>query len=355
MPEKGSYIIKHSRPFIGVEEEDALLKVVRSGCLSEGAEIGLLEEKICSTVSARAGIAVSSGTTSLHLALLVLGIKEGDEVVLPSYVCQSLLHAVRYVGANPVLADVGGCYNLTPETVHRILTGRTKAIIVPHMFGLTADLDGLSALGIPIIEDCAHALGVQYKGRPVGGIGILAVSSFYATKLIGAAGGGFLCSQNQGLIDKARDISTCNGKKGADLRYNYGLSNLQAAMALCQLDRLEFLIRRRKAIADRYDTAFSGLNVRIPIISDSSMDHAYYRYMLMVEDSGSDFRRRMLDRGVKCGAGVLEPLHRSLGLSPRSFPVSEHATEHGVSIPVYPALEDEEVDHVISAVKSILS
>jgi dTDP-4-amino-4,6-dideoxygalactose transaminase len=223
------------------------------------------------------------------------------------------------------------------------------------MFGLPADLDGFFSFGIPIIEDCAHAVGARYKGRAVGGIGMLSICSFYATKMIGAAGGGFIAAQGAGLIDRARELSWYNGKKGAELRFNYRLSNLQAALARCQLARLDSYVHRRKAIARQYNAALRHLDLQLPGVADELMDHVFYRYMVQVKGAGDEFRRRMLKEGVRCGYGVLEPLHSSLGLPARDFPNSHQAAEHAVSLPIYPALGEDDIRHVATVVQNLVS
>jgi dTDP-4-amino-4,6-dideoxygalactose transaminase len=337
---------------MGKAEERAVLRVVRQGFLSEGRDVAALTREICQFIGVPSGTATSSGTAALHLALLVLGLQPGDEVIIPSYVCSALACAVGSVAARPVLADIGeDSYNLTAETVHKALSRKTKAIIVPHMFGLAADLDTFSRFGIPIIEDCAHALGSHYKAKPVGANGTLSICSFYATKIIGAAGGGFLSSREPDLIRKAEDLSYYGKKTGFQQRFNYRISNLQAAIVRCQLRRLASFIRRRKFIARQYSSAFRDLPLQLPAASSETTEHIYYRYMVRVKGCADEFRRRMRALGVHCGYGVLEPLHRAFNLDARLFPNSERAAEHAVSIPIYPALKDPEIEHVIASVR----
>jgi perosamine synthetase len=349
-------MIAHSRPFLGKAEERAVLRALRIRCLSEGPDVVALTREVCQFTGVPYGIATSSGTAALHLALLVLGVQPGDEVVIPSYVCSALACAIGYVAARPVVADIGeGTYNLTAETARKVLSRKTKAIIVPHMFGEAADLDALSRLGIPMIEDCAHSLGSHHKGRPVGAFGTLSVCSFYATKIISAGGGGFLSSREPDLIHQAEDLSYYGKKTGFQQRFNYRISNLQAAIARCQLRRLTWFIRRRKSIARQYSSAFRDLPLRLPLASSETSEHIYYRYIVQVKGPADDFRRRMAGKGVRCGYGVLEPLHRAFGLDPRHFPNSERAANHAVSIPIYPGLRGQEVKKVISSVKEIVS
>ena len=348
--------IPHSSPYLGRQEEKAAIRALRHRWLSEGPDNATLVRRMCGLLRVPAGIGTSSGTAALHLALLALNTGAGDEVVLPSYVCPSLLYAIRYCNATPVLVDCGDInYNITADSVRPALTRKTKALMVPHMFGLTADLSSLAELGIPIIEDCAHTIGAFYKGQPVGSIGKLSIFSFYATKMIGAAGGGFLASSDPGLIEKAKDLSSINGKRGSRLRFNYQLSNMQAAIASCQLKRLGGFVRRRKRIAAYYNRALRELQLSVPEYRSEFMDHVYYRYIIEIPTDADEFRRAMFKNGVHCGYGVLEPLHRSMGLTSKQFPNSDRAADHAVSIPIYPALEDEDVKKITSAIKCSLA
>jgi perosamine synthetase len=184
-------MIPHSKVFFDEADLAVVAKVLRSGHLAQGRHVLSLEQKAASFIEVRHAVAVSSGTAALHLSLRALGVDEGSEVILPSYVCTAPLNAVKYVRATPVLVDIDpATYNITAETIIKARSNRTRAIIVPHMFGLPADIDPIISLGIPVIEDCAHSIGARYRGRLTGSIGLLSVFSFYATKMLGAGEGG---------------------------------------------------------------------------------------------------------------------------------------------------------------------
>ena len=184
-------MIPHSRPTLDQKEELAVAAILSSGQVVQGEETQRFETALASEIGVVGAAAVSSGTAALHLALLALEIGEGDEVVIPSFVCPALLNAIRYVRATPVLADINReAFNIDVRDLERRLTGKTRAIIVPHMFGLPADIDDITALGIPVIEDCAQSLGSRYRGAPTGSFGVLSVFSFYATKVICTGEGG---------------------------------------------------------------------------------------------------------------------------------------------------------------------
>jgi dTDP-4-amino-4,6-dideoxygalactose transaminase len=346
-------MIPHSKPWITEGDVRAVARVVRSGALAQGAEVAALEAEVGALLGLPAGVAVSSGTAALHLALLGLGIGPGDEVILPSYVCVAPLHAVEYVGATPRLADGNpATYNLDPADVRRRLTRRTRAIIVPHQFGLPADLDPLLELGVPLIEDCAQAMGARYRGRPVGGFGAVSIVSFYATKLLTTGEGGMLLSRDRRLLARIRDRRDYDERRRPAVRYNYKLTDFQAALGRSQLHRLPAMLARRAAIADRYRRAWRGLPVRLPA-PDGRRTHAYHRFVLSVAGSARTAARRLSRLGVTARPPVFRPIHVTLELD--GFPGATEAFRHALSVPLYPALTAREEGRVIRAVQRALT
>ncbi|MDP6483086.1 MAG: DegT/DnrJ/EryC1/StrS family aminotransferase, partial [Nitrospinota bacterium] len=182
----------------------------------DGLQTRAFEQAVAGQTGTAWGIAVTSGTTALHLALLGLGVGAGDRVVLPSFVCVALLHAIRYVGAEPIVVDVDPeTMNLDPDALKHTAPAGLKAVIVPHMFGLPAPVDAILSLGIPVIEDCALAIGATDHGRPVGGQGSLGICSFYATKMLATGEGGMVVGQDSALearIQDLRDYDQPDGK-----------------------------------------------------------------------------------------------------------------------------------------------
>ena len=177
-----SNFIPHSRPTLGAGEIRAATAVIESGHIAEGEAAKDFENEFARRLGVGYAVATSSGTAALHLSLLAMGIGVGDEVIMPGYVCTALLNAVSYVGASPVLADINPqTYNIDPDDVKNRLTERTRAIVVPHLFGLPADMESLLALNVPIIEDCAQAVGGFYNGSPLGTLGDVGIFSFYAS------------------------------------------------------------------------------------------------------------------------------------------------------------------------------
>jgi len=347
----GCKVIPHSKLLLDEEDCAAVARVLHSGYLSQGEHVVSLEEKVSSFIGVPYTAAVSSGTAALHLSLLALGVGEGNEVIIPSYVCTALLNAVWYVRATPVLVDIDPhTYNIDAGSVKGAITGRTRAIIVPHMFGLPADIEPIISLGIPVIEDCAQSIGARFKGRSTGSFGALSVFSFYATKMLGAGEGGMVASNDPRLIDTIRDLRSYDEKETYVVRYNYKMTDILAALCESRLRKLPSCIDRRKEIAGIYDVGLSELKLRIPIVPEQR-DHIYYRYIIEVEDP-IWFMDEMRKRNIHCRRPVFRPMHRYLQLS--GFTHTDNAWEKAVSIPIYPALKQEEASFIIDTIRSIL-
>jgi len=344
-------VITHSK--IVLEEEDltSVIKVLRSGLLVQGKHVSSLEHNIASFIGVNHAVAVSSGTAALHLSLLSLGIGDGCEVIIPSYVCTALLNAIKYVRATPVLVDIdSGTYNIKVESIKRAINNRTRAIIVPHMFGLPADIDSIVSLGIPVIEDCAQCVGAKLKGRYAGSFGLLSIFSFYATKMLGAGEGGMVLSNDRDLIETMRDLRDYDEKETYTVRYNYKLTDIQAALAESQLQKLPSFIEKRKEIARVYNDGLKGLRVSLPVVPEGR-EHIYYRYVIIPENP-LKFMEEMRKRGIECRRPVFKSLHRYLKLA--GYPITDDVWEKAVSIPIYPFLKEEEVHGIVDAIKEII-
>jgi perosamine synthetase len=344
-------MIPHSRPTIDQEEIDAVTAVLESGQLVQGEQVLHFEQSLAALIGVGGAVAVSSGTAALHLALLALRVGEGDEVVLPSFVCPALLNAIRHVRAVPVLADIDRkTLNIDVQDLKRRLTGKTKAIICPHMFGLPADIREIVALGVPVIEDCAQSLGSRYEGASAGSFGVLSVFSFYATKVICTGEGGMVASRERQLLETIRDQRDYDEKADDRLRYNYKLTDLQAAMGLIQLGKLPALIGRRRSIARRYDEVLRERGLSVPACLPDR-EHIYYRYILRTE-LASELLAAGGEVGIAYRRPVFKPLHHYLGMT--GYPETEAAFHRTVSLPLYPLLSDAEVETILHHVQSIL-
>lgn len=350
-------MIPHSRPSIEEEDVQAATEVLRSGHVAQGAVVEQFERGMAAYLGLAGGVAVNSGTTALEVALRVLGIGPGDEVILPSYVCAAPWLAVQRVGATARLVDIElETLNLDAAAVRQALTSKTCAVIVPHLFGLPADLTALERLGVPLIEDCAQTLGATEQGRAVGSVGILTVCSFYATKLICAGEGGMVLSADPSLLERARMLREYDNASSLNpASTNLKMTDLQAAIAVAQLARVASFLERRAELAHEYVAALEGTDVVRPIVP-SGRSHVYYRFVVRVSDlkQQADALNEVMARfegyGVQCRKPVFRSLHRYLGLD--GFPASEEAERTAVSVPLYPALTHDEAAQVLIALRS---
>lgn len=347
-----SALIPHSRPTISEDDVQAVTEVIRSGFLAQGERVREFERHFAAFLGMREAVATSSGTAALHLALLALGVGMGDEVICPSYVCVAVLHAIRYTGATPVLADIEPqTYNLSPQSVRQSLTSRTKALIVPHLFGLPADVDELLSFGLPLIEDCAQMVGGQYHGRPVGTLGTVAIFSFYATKLLCTGEGGMVVCDAPEILARLQDLREYDERPGGHLRFNYKMTDLQAALGLSQLARLPAFIQRRKAIAACYTAVLRELDIDPPTLPPDR-DHIFFRYVVRRPEPVGPVLERFAPHGIVCRRPVFRPIHQYLEQG--GFPESEAAWEHVLSVPIYPSLTEQEVDCVVAGLRAVL-
>lgn len=345
-------MIPHSRPTITREDSEAVARIVATGFIAQGDVVANFERAVASFVGVRGGVAVNTGTSALHLSLLALKVQKGDEIILPSYLCVAPLNAINYVGAVPVLADVDPATgNISPESVRRLLSSRTRAIIVPHMMGQPAAMEALLKLGVPLLEDCAQAIGAQYQGKMVGSMGRLSMCSFYATKVLACGEGGMVLSDDPQLLEMVRDLRDYDEKCEYRVRYNYKMTDMQAALGLSQLQRLPAFIAARQRIAAAYDAGFRDLPLVLPV-SQTEKTHIYFRYVLRLGEDVQRFISAMQKEGVICRRAIYKPLHALLAAS-----VCEQAEKlygESVSIPIYPSLSDRELELVVHGVRKVL-
>ena len=339
-------IIPHSRPTIGPEEAKAVSEVIESGYIAEG-EIGKkFETAFAKFLGVEYAMSTNSGTSAIHLTLLAMGVGSGDEVIIPSFVCSALLNAVNYTGATPIPADIDpDSYNLDVADVQRRIKKCTKAIVVPHLFGLAADMRPFLEFGVPVIEDCAQSIGATYHELPAGTIGAAATFSFYATKVITTGEGGMVVCKSEDIAAQIRDLKSYDKREDYRVRFNYKMTDIQAALGIVQLKRLESIIRRRKAIAERYDSAFSSFDLKRPPIDSG---HIYFRYVLGLKMDSMPWIQEFARMGIICDRPIHFPLHRNLKLS--GFPATEKVWKQSLSIPIYPTLTDEEISRIIDSV-----
>lgn len=329
-----------------------MARVVRGGQLAQGPEVAGLERELARYLGVAAAAAVSSGSAALEMALRALDVGAGHEVVIPSYACDAVYHAVTRCGATPVLADADPeTLGLSAADAARRRTARTRAVIVVHPFGLAVDLAEFERLGVALVEDCAQTLGATLGGRPVGARGGLAVCSFYATKLLTTGEGGAVAGAAE-LVARVRDLRDYDERTELAPRFNYKMTDLQAALGRGQLARLDAFIARRRALAARYRAALARApHCRVPV--DAGARHVYHRFVVAVDKPLEPVLAHLERRGVTARRPVFRPIHQALGLS--GYPNAERLWRECLSLPCYPLLTDDEADTVTAALAEALA
>ncbi len=329
--------VPHSRPWITAEDEAAVARCLRSSQIARGTEVAAFEADLADLIGARHALTTSSGTQALWLALDALGVRPGDEVVVPTYVCEAVAAAVRQCGGTPRLVDVAPGWRADACAVAAALGPRTRAIVLVHALGVYTDPSPFLALGPPVVEDfCQTFAPARFPPR-----GAAAVYSFHATKCLTTGEGGLLTTDDDAVAARARARSEVTG----------GLSDLQAALGRAQLARQPAFAARRAAIAEHY---LEALPRRLTTDYDAvRRDSMGFRFLL----TGIDFdtlRRVAGARGVAVRRGVDALLHRRAGLDDAPFPVAADLLARTCSIPAHPSLGAPEVTRVIEAVRAAL-
>ncbi len=356
---------------IDAEDVQAMEEAVRCCAIAQGEITSAFERSFAHYLGAAGGVATNSGTSALILALRTLDVGSMDEVIIPSYTCIAVLHAIVQVGAIPVLTDnvcdpVNMDYNMTANHVRHALTKRTKAVIVPHMFGVPAKIDELIEIGIPVIEDITLSLGASYKGRPVGGWGAISVCSFHISKMISCGEGGMLTAASRVLYEKAKFLNGWESEQVSlrfteelppsyEVRYNFHLSDIAAALGLSQLSRLNQFVKRRRSLAQQYTERLRIMdNIVTPVVGEAS--NVFFRYLVFLKNLDVLFVLNAYAKvGIEAGRGVYPALHRFCREDPGRFSGAEKAMRAVVSIPLYPALQDEDVKYILDCTVNILS
>lgn len=347
-----NFVIPHSRPTLDESDLLSVSKVIRSRRIAQGEMVEKFEKKVAKFIGVDGAVATNTGTSALHLSLLAIGIKKGDCVMIPSFVCTALLNAVKYVDANPILVDINPeTYNIDIHDLKKRVKKSTKAIILPHLFGLPADIDEIVSLGIPVIEDCAQAIGAVYKERKAGSFGRLSCFSFYATKMLSTGEGGMVVSDSKRLLNKIRDFREYDNKKNYSVRYNYKMTDIQAAMGIAQLKKLHSFLLKRVNIAKKYSSVLQGF-CNVPSIRYKDRNHIFFRFPIQIQGSVSKALNFFSERGVTCARPVFKPIHKYLQID--GFPNTDTIWSNTISIPIYPTLTDKEICKILDVLKLYL-
>jgi dTDP-4-amino-4,6-dideoxygalactose transaminase len=352
---------------VGGEIRAAVERVMASQQFVLGREGAALEEEIASLCGVAHGIGLASGTDALILALRACGVQAGDEVLLPPFTFVATGSAVSALGAKPVFVDIRpDTYNIDPSELERRVTPRTRAIVVVHLYGLSADMDPILAFAkarkLPIIEDNAQALGASYKGRRTGSFGDAACVSFYPTKNLGAYGdAGMVVTNSPNLAARLRTLRNhgqAEKYRSSEPGWNSRLDEIQAAILRVKLRHLSNWQRARQSHAAEYHRLFSQIPGVMPPLVPEGFEHVYHQYTIRIEQR--DALQKFLGER-KIGSTVyypyplhLQPVYSALGHEPGDFPHSERAAQEVLSLPMYPELRTEQITRVVGTIADFL-
>ncbi|MEC2111994.1 DegT/DnrJ/EryC1/StrS family aminotransferase [Bacillus stercoris] len=385
MVQKRNHFLPYSLPLIGKEEIQEVTETLESGWLSKGPKVQQFEKEFAAFVGAKHAVAVNSCTAALFLALKAKGIGPGDEVITSPLTFSSTANTIIHTGATPVFADIDeNTLNIDPVKLEAAVTPRTKAVVPVHFGGQSCDMDAILAIaqkhGLFVLEDAAHAVYTTYKHRMIGSIGDATAFSFYATKNLATGEGGMLTTDDEELADKIRVLSLHGMSKAAWNRYSsngswyyevespgykMNMFDLQAALGLHQLKRLDDMQKRREEIAGRYQTAFQQIPGLItPFVHDDGR-HAWHLYVLQVDEKKAGVTRSEMITALKdkynIGTSVhFIPVHihpyyqKQFGFKESDFPNAMNYYKRTLSLPLYPSMSDDDVHDVIEAVRDIV-
>jgi len=376
--------IQISLPSVGDEEWQAVREPLTSGWLTQGPKVAAFEKAFAGRHRVKHALATTSCTTGLHLILAAMGIGPGDEVIVPAFTWIATPNVVRYCGATPVLADVDRTtYNVDPADIARRLSSRTKAVIVVHLFGLCADMDALRAVlppDIPIIEDAACASGASYKGTPAGGLGLAAAFSFHPRKSITTGEGGMVTTNNGELAAIAEQLRNHGASISEEQRhlgprpyllpdfnllgFNYRMTDLQGAVGLVQLGKLDKFVSERQRWAEFYRDHLANISwLRLPVFPENDT-HAWQAYVTYVDPSLAPMRRndimeRLQAQGISTRPGthavhMLGYYQELLHLMPDDYPGARDCNDHTMAIPLHNRMTTGDYEYIVKALRDVV-
>lgn len=364
-----------AQPDLSGNEEKYLLECIRTGWISsKGKFVQEFEEKFASYIGVKHAIAVSSGTAALHLALAALDVGPGDEVIVPTFTMIACANVVRYLGAKPILVDSEpNTWNIDPNKIEEKITRKTKAIMVVHIYGHPADMDPIIKIArrydLYVIEDAAEAHGAEYKGKKVGGIGDVGCFSFYANKIITTGEGGMIVTNDDDIAEKVRRLRD----QGYNVKlrkwlvhdiigYNYRMTNLQAAIGLAQLERIEEFVKRHRENAYYYNQLLKRVRgITLPPEAPWAKN-VYWMYTILVNEeitgiSRDELMRKMEEYKVDTRATFLpihlQPPYKEMYKHER-YPVAEMLGKRGINLPSGNTLTKEDIEYVVTVLKELV-
>lgn len=354
-----------TRPHFDTDELVQVQEVLDSGWVSQGPKVKEFEDRFAHYLGVNYAISVTNCTSALHLSLLVLGIKEGDEVIVADFTFPATGHAVLYCKAKPVFVDIDPkTYNIDPNLIEKAITHKTKAIIPVHTFGQPADMDEIMEIAkrhnLKVIEDAACALGAKYKDKYAGTIGDIGCFSFHARKNITTGEGGMVVTNNEELASKIRTLSIFGMTSAwerigevvipefGELGYNYKMSDITAAIGIAQLGKIDKMVAKRRSLAKYWDKKLEGLGLIKPPHSSENVFHVYQAYVALVDRKVDRNRllQSLLEQGIQTQIGTyschIQPVYRSEQRCPKSLDIF-HCS---LALPLYYALKEEDIDFI---------
>lgn len=339
-------MIIHSKPWLTEDDLNSVRDTLNSGMIAQGQRVEELEHLCADWIGANGGVAVASGSAALVLALKTLSPEPGDEVILPTYVCESVYEAAITAGMKVVLCDVGLNWVVEPKNVEPYINSKTKAIIVPHMYGIFADITSFLKFNIPVIEDMAQAVGDKTIDKISG---TLAVLSFHPTKCLTSGEGGMVLSKDPSLVSKAREIRDGN-KNQLSERIIAPMSDIQASLGISQIKRYSDNLRIRREIAGLYLTELASISLKL-VNYDAKASSMFFRFPLKVKGGLDKYKNDFEKKGIHIRKGVDRLIHRLLGEPDDKYPTSVDLFDNTISIPIYPALTKEEIQQCMDSFK----
>ncbi|WP_026650990.1 DegT/DnrJ/EryC1/StrS family aminotransferase [Butyrivibrio proteoclasticus] len=365
-----------NEPLLNGNEKKYLCECIDTGWISsEGPFVREFEEKMAARVSRKHGIAVTNGTAALEIAVRALKLKEGDEVIMPTFTIISCAYAVTQVGAIPVLVDSDDkTFNMKVEDIEAKITPKTKAIMVVHIYGLPVDMDPVLEIArkhnLRIIEDAAEMHGQTYKGRPCGSFGDISIFSFYPNKHVTTGEGGMVVTDDDELAEKCRSLRNLCFQRSAryvheELSGNYRFTNLQAAVGLAQLERLDEFVIKKRQIGKRYTEGLRDISdISLPLARTDYADNIYWVYGIVISDDvpmdNKELQKKLAENEI--GSRTFfwcmheQPVYQEMGLfKEETYPNAERLARKGLYLPSGLAITDEQLETVIGVVRKIFS
>lgn len=364
-----------------IDEEDiqAVVDVLQSDYLTTGPKVAELEKSVADYVGAKYAVAVNSGTAALHIACLAAGIKAGDEVITSPITFAASSNCVLYCGGTPVFADIcPDTYNISPEDIEAKLTSRTKAIIPVHYTGQPCDMDAILQIAkrhnLLVIEDAAHALGAEYKGRKIGSISDMTCFSFHPVKPITTGEGGMVVTDNEEFYKRlllfrshgiTRDENMMTENQGdwyyqqLELGFNYRITDISCALGVSQMKKLDVFLQRRAEVAKRYDESFAGIEGLVVPKQQVGCKSGWHLYMICVP---AEKRKNVFEQLRAAGIGVnvhyipvyKHPYYQAHGYKDLRCVNAEMFYAGAISLPIYPGLSEEQQEYVINMIKTVI-